>query len=65
VPVDYRLRKTSEGWKAFDVVVEGISYVRNYRTDFDAEIGAKGIEAVTSRIESQGLGGTDARKGAP
>lgn len=64
IPVDYRLRKTSDGWKAFDVVVEGISYVRNYRTDFDAEIGAKGIEAVTNRIESQGLVAAGARKGA-
>ena len=55
VPVDYRLRRTPEGWKAFDVVIEGISYVRNYRADLDAEISAKGLDAVIQRIETQGL----------
>ena len=55
VPVEYRLRKTPEGWKAFDVVIEGISYVRNYRADLDAEISAKGLDAVIHRIETQGL----------
>ena len=63
VPVDYRLHKTADGWKAFDVVVEGISYVRNYRTDFDAEISARGLDALTSRIETQGLGEASGRKG--
>jgi phospholipid transport system substrate-binding protein len=55
VPVDYRLHKTPDGWKAFDVIIEGISYVRNYRTDFDAEIAAKGFDAVFVRIEKEGL----------
>ena len=55
VPVEYRLHRTAEGWKAFDVVIEGISYVRNYRADLDAEISAKGLDAVIHRIETQGL----------
>ena len=55
VPVDYRLRRTADGWKAFDVVIEGISYVRNYRTDLDSEITARGLDATIRRIESQGL----------
>lgn len=55
VPVDYRLRRTADGWKAFDVVIEGISYVRNYRTDLDAEISARGLEATITRIETKGL----------
>ena len=55
VPVDYRLRRTADGWKAFDVVIEGISYVRNYRTDLDSEISARGLDATIKRIETQGL----------
>ena len=55
IPVDYRLHRTPDGWKAFDVVIEGISYVRNYRADLDAEISAKGLDAVIHRIETQGL----------
>ena len=55
VPVDYRLRRTADGWKAFDVVIEGISYVQNYRTDLDSEISARGLDATIKRIETQGL----------
>jgi phospholipid transport system substrate-binding protein len=55
VPVEYRLHRTPDGWKAFDVIIEGISYVRNYRADLDAEISAKGLDAVIHRIETQGL----------
>jgi phospholipid transport system substrate-binding protein len=55
VPIEYRLHRTPDGWKAFDVVIEGISYVRNYRSDLDAEISAKGLDAVIHRIETQGL----------
>jgi phospholipid transport system substrate-binding protein len=55
IPVDYRLHRTPDGWKAFDVMIEGISYVRNYRADLDAEIAAKGLDAVIHRIETQGL----------
>src|SRR5690606_13986778 len=38
VPVAYTLRWTGEDWRLYDVIIEGISYVRNYRTDFNAEI---------------------------
>jgi phospholipid transport system substrate-binding protein len=55
VKVDYRLHKTDQGWKAFDVVIEGISYVMNYRNDLGAEAGAKGLEAVITRLERDGL----------
>jgi phospholipid transport system substrate-binding protein len=55
VPVDYRLRKTEDGWKAFDVIIEGISYVRNYRADFGAEIGQKGLDELITRLEREGL----------
>ena len=38
VPVNFSLRKTDAGWKAWDVVIEGISYVKSFRTDFGSEI---------------------------
>ncbi|MCZ8131562.1 MAG: ABC transporter substrate-binding protein [Steroidobacteraceae bacterium] len=55
VPVDYRLRKTANGWKAFDVVIEGISYVRNYRNDLGAEVSQRGLDAVIARLEKDGI----------
>ena len=53
VPVNYSLRRTPEGWKAWDVTIEGISYVKNFRTDFGAEVEQKGLDALIERLESQ------------
>lgn len=56
VPVDYAFRKTRSGaWKAFDVVIEGISYVTNYRNQIVAEISRSSIDAVIERLETQGI----------
>jgi phospholipid transport system substrate-binding protein len=54
VPVNFSLRKTDGVWKAWDVVIEGISYVKSFRTDFGAEIQQKGLDEVISRLESGG-----------
>jgi phospholipid transport system substrate-binding protein len=53
VPVNYSMRATPQGWKAWDVTIEGISYVKNFKNDFGAEIEAKGLEAVIQRLESE------------
>jgi phospholipid transport system substrate-binding protein len=52
VPVIYVLHKTPQGWKAWDVKIEGISYVKSFRDDFAAQIDQKGLEAVISRLQS-------------
>jgi len=57
VPVNYSMRATPRGWKAWDITIEGISYVKNYRTDFGAEIDQKGIDAVIQRLETQNASG--------
>jgi phospholipid transport system substrate-binding protein len=55
VPVDYAFRKTKEGeWKAYDVIIEGISYVTNYRNQVAQEIQKSSLDALTTRLESQG-----------
>ncbi|MBM4216216.1 MAG: ABC transporter substrate-binding protein [Gammaproteobacteria bacterium] len=53
IPVNYTLRKTDAGWKAWDVVIEGISYVKSFREDFGSEIDQKGLDAVITRLEAQ------------
>ncbi len=53
VPVNYGLVRREEGWKVYDVTVEGISYVRNFRTELNAEIADKGLEAVIRRLERE------------
>jgi phospholipid transport system substrate-binding protein len=55
IPVNYTLSKGSDGnWKAWDVVIEGISYVKSFRDDFGAEIDRNGIDAVIQRMEKGG-----------
>jgi phospholipid transport system substrate-binding protein len=49
-PVDYAFRKTEEGWKAFDVTVEGISYVITFRNQIGPRVDAEGIDKVTADI---------------
>jgi phospholipid transport system substrate-binding protein len=52
VSVNYYMRKTPQGWKAWDVVIDGISYVNSYREDFGPQIEQQGIDAVIKRLDS-------------
>ena len=61
VKVNYSLRKTESGWKAFDVVIEGISYVKSFQEDFASELEQKGLESLTQRLET----GAAAARSAP
>ncbi|MEP7041626.1 MAG: ABC transporter substrate-binding protein [Dokdonella sp.] len=53
--VDYAFRKTKEGdWRAYDVIIEGISYITNYRNQVGAEIQKSSLDALITRLETQG-----------
>ncbi len=51
-PVDYVFRKTDEGWKIFDVIVEGISYVATFRNQIGERIRINGFDATLERLEA-------------
>lgn len=52
-PVLFRVRKDKQGeWKVFDMVVDGISLVKNYRSSFGAEIRKVGIDGLIKRLAS-------------
>jgi len=53
VSVDYELVKRKAGWLVFNVVIEGVSYVRNFRAEFDSEIRSSSLDAVIERLESE------------
>jgi phospholipid transport system substrate-binding protein len=53
VQVNYSLRKSNGEWKAWDVVIDGISYVKSYREDYGAEVDQKGLDAVIARLEAK------------
>lgn len=60
VPVDYGMVKRESGWLMFDVTIEGISYVRNFRMELNSEIQATSLDAVIERLESDNAGGAPA-----
>jgi phospholipid transport system substrate-binding protein len=51
VPVQFTLHKTEQGWKAWDVVIDGISYVKSFKTDFASEVQQKGLDELIARLE--------------
>ena len=53
VAVDYELVRRSVGWLVFNVIIEGVSYVRNFRAELDSEINASSLDAVIARLESE------------
>ncbi len=61
VLVAYALRETAEGWRIYDVRVDGVSYIQNYRSQFDAEITALGMDAVIKRLEEEAKELADAK----
>jgi phospholipid transport system substrate-binding protein len=52
VSVNYYMHRTPQGWKAWDVVIDGISYVNSYREDFGPQIEKEGIDAVIKRLNA-------------
>jgi phospholipid transport system substrate-binding protein len=54
-PIDYAFHKTADGWKAFDVIVEGISYVTTYRNQIMPDVQANGIDSVIERLTNGDL----------
>jgi phospholipid transport system substrate-binding protein len=53
VAVDYELVRRNSGWLVFNVIIEGVSYVRNFRAELDSEINASSLDAVIARLESE------------
>lgn len=53
VPVNFSLRKTDTGWKAWDVVIDGISYVKSFKTDYASEVQQKGLDELIKRLETE------------
>ena len=57
VQIDYSMSKTPNGWKAYDVIVGGISLVTNYRDEFTREVQAGGIDGLIKALAAKNGGG--------
>ena len=50
IPIDYSMEKTANGWKVFDVLIDGVSLVTNYRSSFNTEIQKTGIDGLIKSL---------------
>lgn len=62
VPLDYRMQKGGDRWRAYDVLVEGVSLVANYRTQFNSIINRSSYAGLVKRLEEKNLETTEEQK---
>lgn len=55
IPVDYRLHKAKDGLRVYDVVIEGVSLIGNYRTQFHKIITQSSYEELVKKMEQKQL----------
>lgn len=57
IPINYSMYKTSFGWKVYDVTIDGVSLVTNYRSSFSNTIRQDGIDGLISTLAAQSTRG--------
>jgi len=57
VQIDYGMTKTPQGWKAYDVIVGGVSLVTNYRDEFNEQVKAGGVDGLIKTLADKNRGG--------
>jgi len=60
IPIDYTLAKTNNGWKIYDIAVDGVSLVVNYRSSFAQEIQQGGIAQLINTLKTKNNGANSA-----
>lgn len=56
VQIDYAMTRTPQGWKAYDVVVGGVSLVTNYRDEFNEQVKGAGVDGLIKTLASKNAG---------
>ncbi|HET8700603.1 MAG TPA: ABC transporter substrate-binding protein, partial [Nitrococcus sp.] len=57
IALDYKLyKKQGDGWKVYDVIIEGVSLVQNYRSSFGSEIRRNGLDALIAQLAQRNTG---------
>jgi phospholipid transport system substrate-binding protein len=56
VSIDYSMEKTPQGWKAYDVIVAGVSLVTNYRDEFTEQVRQGGIDGLIKALAAKNAG---------
>ena len=50
IPIDYSMEKSADTWKVYDVLIDGVSLVTNYRSSFNTEIQKSGIDGLIKSL---------------
>ena len=50
IAVDYALEKQADNWKVYDIVIEGVSLVTNYRGQFTQEVRQNGLDSLIKKL---------------
>jgi phospholipid transport system substrate-binding protein len=53
IAVDYSLEKSGDSWKVYDIVIEGVSLVTNYRGQFSEEVKRSGLDGLIQRLSEK------------
>ena len=53
IPVDYRMQQRGDRWLVYDVAVEGVSLINNYRTQFDKIIQTSSFEDLIQKLKTK------------
>ena len=53
IAVDYSLVKGPAGWKVYDIIIENVSLVTNYRSEFSTEIRQNGIDSLNTKLANK------------
>lgn len=52
LPVSYRLKKTDSKWRVYDIIIDGVSLLKNYRSDFKTHVKNKGILSLIDQLNA-------------
>jgi len=63
VPVDYRLLREKDGWRVYDVIIEGVSLVANYRTQFNKIIQTFSYDDLVKRMRAKDFSAPEGNRG--
>jgi phospholipid transport system substrate-binding protein len=55
LPIDFQMRKAGDAWKVYDIVVEGVSLVLTYRSEFDALVKQQGIDGLIQALAQKNI----------
>jgi phospholipid transport system substrate-binding protein len=53
IPIDYRMQKEGDRWRVYDVLIEGVSLVGNYRTQFNKIIQQSGYDELAKKMKNK------------